>query len=188
MAEYEDDFCGLMRLVSNGSEDAAWQLVTRYGEDIRRAVRRVLNVKLRPKFDSLDFVQLVWKSFFRARGNCDRFHRPEELAAYLAAMARNKVGMETRRRLATKKHDVQQEQSLVQFRAEEMAGRQPAPIDIAIAHEQWEQMLKDQPAHYRRIIHLRLQGHTCHDIGKAVRLDERSVRRFLTKLLHTTSV
>ena len=69
-----------------------------------------------------------------------------------------------------------------------MACRQPAPIDVAIAHEQWDQMLKDQPAHYRRIIHLRLQGHTCQDIGKAVHLDERTVRRFLKKLLHTTSV
>ncbi len=65
MVECDDDFCTLMRRVGEGSEDAAWELVTRYGEDIRRAVRRVLNVKLRPKFNSLDFVQLVWKSFFR---------------------------------------------------------------------------------------------------------------------------
>jgi RNA polymerase sigma factor (sigma-70 family) len=188
MAEYDDDFCNLMRRVSEGSEDAAWELVTRYGEEIRRAVRRVLNAKLRPKFDSLDFVQIVWKSFFRVRNKCDRFHRPEELAAYLVTMARNKVGMEARRRLTTEKYNVRQERSFDRLRAEDMACRQPAPIDVAIAHEQWDQMLKDQPAHYRRIIHLRLQGHTCQDIGKAVHLDERTVRRFLKKLLHTTSV
>ncbi len=188
MAEYDDDFCNLMRRVSEGSEDAAWELVTQYGEGIRRAVRRVLNVKLRQKFDSLDFVQIVWKSFFRVRNKCDRFHRSEELAAYLVKMARNKVGMETRRRLATKKYNVRQEQSFDRLRAEDLACRQPAPIDFAIAHEQWDQMLEGQPAHCRRIVQLRLQGHTCQDIGKAVHVDERTVRRFLKKLLHTTSV
>ena len=60
------DFPSLMQQISMGSEDAAWELVERYGELIRRAVRRVLNKKLRSKFDSLDFVQLVWSSFFRA--------------------------------------------------------------------------------------------------------------------------
>ncbi len=188
MAEYDDDFCKLMGRVAEGSEDAAWELVTRYGEEIRRAVRRVLNVKLRPKFDSLDFVQLVWKSFFRVRNNCNRFHRPEELAAYLVTMARNKVGLEARRRLSTEKYNIRREQSFNQLRSEDTACRQPAPIDVAIAHEQWDQILEGQPAHYRQIIHLRLQGHTCQEIGKTVRVSERTVRRFLKKLLHTTSV
>jgi RNA polymerase sigma factor (sigma-70 family) len=174
--------------VGEGSEDAAWELVNRYGEEIRRAVRRVLNVKLRPKFDSLDFVQLVWKSFFRVRGKFDRFHRPEELAAYLVAMARNKVGMEIRRRLMTKKYNVRREQSFDRLRVADMAGRQPAPIDVAMARERWDQMLKGQPTHYQRIIQLRLQGHTCKDIGKVAHLDERTVRRCLKKLLHATFV
>jgi RNA polymerase sigma factor (sigma-70 family) len=188
MTEHDNDFCGLMQRVGEGSEDAAWELVTQYGEDIRRAVRRVLNTRLRPKFDSLDFVQLVWSSFFRVRDKCDRFNRPEELAAYLVVMARNKVGMEVRRRLMTEKYNVRHEQAFDRLNDEDMACRQPAPIDVAIAHEQWDQMLKDQPAHYQRIIQLRLQGHTCQDIGKSVHLDERTVRRFLKKLLHTASV
>ncbi len=188
MVECDDDFCTLMRRVGEGSEDAAWELVTRYGEDIRRAVRRVLNVKLRPKFDSLDFVQLVWKSFFRVRGNCDRFQHPEQLAWYLLRMAQNKVGLETRRRLMTEKYNIQQEQSFDRFNVKTMACRQPTPIDVAIAHEQWERMLKDQPAHCREIVRLRLQGYTCEEIGKALHVTERTVRRFLKKLLNTTSV
>jgi RNA polymerase sigma factor (sigma-70 family) len=187
MAENDDDFRDLMRRVGEGADDAAWELVNRYGEEIRRAVRRVLNANLRPKFDSLDFVQLVWKSFFRVRDKSDRFHRPEELAAYLVAMAKNKVGMEARRRFMTKKYNIGHERSFDQVHAEDMACRQPAPIDVAIAHERWDQLLKDQPVHYQQIIHLRLQGHTCLDIGKAVHLDERTVRRFLKKLLYTTS-
>lgn len=187
MEEYDDDFSKLMTSVGEGSEEAAWEIVTRYGEDIRRTIRRVLNVRLRPKYDSLDFVQLVWKSFFRVRDKCDRFQRSEELAAYLMKMARNKVGMESRRRLATKKYDVRQEQSYDRLPTKDMACRQPAPIDVAIAQEKWEQMLNGQPAHYQRIVQLRLRGHTCKDIGKTVHLDERTVRRFLKKLLNATS-
>lgn len=191
IAETDDTFRDLIRRVREGSEDAAWDLVNQYGEAIRRAVRRVLNEKLRSKFDSLDFVQIVWNSFFQARGKIDRFDRPEELAAYLAAMARNKVGMEIRRRLMTEKYNVRHEQSLEQLQAKgcpDTPSRQPAPVDVAIAREQWDRLLKGQPQHYRQIIQLRLQGHTYQSIAAAVNLDECTVRRFLKRLLHTTDV
>ena len=65
--DHPDNFVALMRRVREGSEAAAWELVDKYGGHLRRAVRRVLNPMLRSKFDSLDFVQLVWDSFFRRR-------------------------------------------------------------------------------------------------------------------------
>jgi RNA polymerase sigma factor (sigma-70 family) len=181
--EYDNEFDTLMHSVCEGSEEAAWQIVDRYGDDIRRTVRRVMNYRLRSKFDSLDFVQLVWNSFFRVRDKCDRFHRPEELVAYLLTMARNKVGMEIRRRLASEKYNIRHEQSYDHLRDDEMWSHEPAPLDVAVAKERWEKLIKDQPQHYQKIIHLRLQGHTFQDIGKAVHLDERTVRRFLSKLL-----
>ncbi len=181
MPDTHSDFRDLMRRLRAGSEDAAWELVERYGEAIRRAVRRSLNKKLRPKFDSLDFVQLVWSSFFRSRGRFDRFERPEELAAFLLTMARNKVGMEVRRRLLTKKHNLNREYSLDELGAEPR-DHQPAPIDLAVAREQWNRMLQDQPHHYRRILQLRLQGHTNQEIADSLQLDESTVRRFLKRL------
>ncbi len=189
MSELNEEFRCLMQQVRGGSEEAAWELVSQFGEPIRRAVRRALNEKLRPKFDSVDFVQLVWSSLFRVREKLDRFDRPEELAAYLVAMARNKVGMEIRRRLLTAKFNVAREQSLDQMRAEggaDLSSREPAPIEAAIARERWNSMLEGQPHHYREIIHLRLQGHTYQSIADLVHLDECTVRRFLKRLLHAT--
>jgi RNA polymerase sigma factor (sigma-70 family) len=191
VTETDDAFRDLLRRVREGSEDAAWDLVNQYGEAIRRAVRRVLNERLRSKFDSLDFVQLVWNSFFRARGNLDQFDRPEKLAAYLVAMARNKVGMEFRRRLMTQKYGVQHERSLEQLQASgcpDLSGRQPTPVDVAIAREQWDRLLRDQPQHYRQIIQLRLQGHTFQSIADTVHVDECTVRRFLKRLLRRIAV
>ncbi len=191
MAEQDDAFCILMRRLREGSEDAAWELVSQYGEPIRRAVRRALNERLRSKFDSLDFVQVVWNSFFRVRNTTDRFDRPEELAAYLVKMARNKVGMEVRRRLMTNKYDLRREQSLDQRQAEgypDRSGHQPAPVNVAIAREQWDHMVEGQPARYRQIIHLRLQGFTYQAIANELGLDECTVRRFLKRLLKTVAV
>jgi RNA polymerase sigma factor (sigma-70 family) len=179
-------FRNLMCRVRQGSEDAAWELVNEYGEAIRRAVRRVLHERLRSKFDSLDFVQLVWNSFFHARGKLDRFDHPEELVAYLAKMARNKVGMEVRRRLMTDKYNVGHEQSLEEFQAsgdQELSSRQPSPIDVAIAREQWERLVDGQPENYRQMIQLRLRGHSYQSIASAVHVDECTVRRFLKRLL-----
>jgi RNA polymerase sigma factor (sigma-70 family) len=180
----KQDFRTLMRQISDGSEDAAWILVENYGELIRRAVRRVLNTRLRSKFDSLDFVQLVWSSFFRARNRLDRFERPEELAAFLMTIARNKVGMEIRRRLQTEKYNLNREQSLNEpsIVNRHITDPRPMPIDVAIAREQWNHFLSGQPNHYREIIKLRLQGRTHQDIAHLLKIDERTVRRFLNKL------
>ena len=175
----------LLHQVRNGSEDAAWELVHRHGEAIRRAVRRALNERARSIFDSMDFVQIVWKSFFRGRDKLDQFHRPEELAAFLVGMARNKVHMEMRHRLQCKKNDLRREEPLDQAAGESRTGltdRQPAPIDVAIAHERWDRMLQGQPAHYRRIIQLRLQGHTHAEIAGMLHLDECTTRRFIKRL------
>ena len=191
MIQCDDHFRELIDRVREGSEDAAWELVDQYGEAIRRAVRRALNERLRSKFDSLDFVQIVWNLLFRVRDKLDRFAHPEELTAYLVTMARNKVGLEVRRRLMTDKYGVKHEQSLEQLQARgdvDIPGRQPAPVDVAIARERWDRLLEGQPQHYRRIIQLRLQGHTYQSIADTVHLDKCTVRRFIERLFHTTSV
>ena len=55
-----------------------------------------LNDKLRSGVRFAGFRSGRLELFFLVRDKLDRFDRPEELAAYLATMARNKVGMEVR--------------------------------------------------------------------------------------------
>jgi len=182
----DSEFRDLMRRVREGSEEAAWTLVERYGEMIRRAVRRALNQRLRSKFDSSDFVQLVWSSFFRIGCQPGHFERPEELVAFLVTVARNKVGMEVRRLLQTEKCNLNREQSLNDPQARQwsdIADRQPSCLDVVLAQERWNRICQDQPEHYRKIIELRLQGHTNRDIADTLHLAESTVRRFLKRLL-----
>jgi len=187
MADYGNDFQRLMEGVRNGSEVAAWEIVNTYGEPLRRAVRRVLHHKLRSKFDSIDFVQLVWKSFFCINRAAQHYDRPEQLTAFLGEMARNKVRMETRKRLNMPGYNVRREQTLdddsvdADLRFE--GGQRPLPIDVAIARERWNQLVQDQPEHNRKIIGMKLSGHSCRSISVKLHLDEETVRRFLKKLL-----
>ncbi len=96
-AKPEVSFQALMDEVRQGSQDAAWTLLETYGPHVHRVVRRMLSAELRSKFDSVDFVQSVWLSFFANRSQVCDFAQPEQLVAYLAAMARNKVVTEVRR-------------------------------------------------------------------------------------------
>ncbi len=193
----QEHFHCLLRRVREGSEDAAWELVRCYEGYIRRAVRRVLNSNLRPKFDSLDFVQSVWKSFFRMRDEAERFEEPQHLVAFLAGMADIKVRRKVDRYLSKEKCDVRREVPLPdlasrdpqcdgQSDGRELFARQAEPVDVAIAHERWERLVQSQPPHYRQIIALKLRGHTDTEIGMMLDIDPQTVRRFLEKLLQAT--
>jgi DNA-directed RNA polymerase specialized sigma24 family protein len=101
-------------------------------------------------------------------------------------VARRKVRNETRHQLSTDKCDLNRERSLVSSRdgeAEEPADPSPPPVEVAIAHERLDSLVLGQSAKYRKIIQLRLQGHTFADIAYIVRMHERTVRRFLENLL-----
>ena len=53
-----------LRRIHDGDEDAARELLSRYEAEVRLVVRRQLPKLLRSRFDSLDFLQSVWGSFF----------------------------------------------------------------------------------------------------------------------------
>ncbi len=79
-------FRTLMREAEAGSEDAARELYDTYMKYVLRCVRNRLWHRLRSKFDSQDFVQQVWASFFDDRGSLPDFQSPEDLIAYLQAI------------------------------------------------------------------------------------------------------
>jgi RNA polymerase sigma factor (sigma-70 family) len=192
VTHHVDHFRELMARIQAGSEDAARELVEDYGEALRRAVRRGLHARMRSKFDSLDFAQIVWNSLFRRRNEFDRFDCPAKLIAYLVAMATHKVANEARRRLMGGKRNVNREESLEQRRADktfDIPDRkgQPEPVETAIAHERWDRLVEPLSKRHRQILELRQKGHTCPEIAKIVGMHPNAVRRILQDLLHTAN-
>jgi RNA polymerase sigma-70 factor (ECF subfamily) len=142
-----------------------------------------LSQELRPKFDSIDFVQSVWLSFFANRSQICDFGQPEQLIAFLATMARNKVVTEVRRRLYTEKHNIRREQSLAASGTEDLPSRGATPSEFAMAHERWNSLVSGQPDHYRAILHMKYSGATNREIADRLGLNEKTIRRVIEKLL-----
>jgi RNA polymerase sigma-70 factor (ECF subfamily) len=185
MHEHLEEFTALMERVRAGSQEAAQLLVDQYGHHILRVVRRTLHKKLRSKFDSLDFQQDVWASFFADQPQ-KTFDRPEALAAFLAKLARNKVLMAYRKRCRFQRHNVNREHSLdgsAAYQAGNVAAREPTPSQRVMADEKWEQLLQGHPPRHQRILVLVRQGYTQQQIAQELDVDERTVRRVIRKLL-----
>jgi len=182
----QDDFDELVRRVFSGSEDAAGELVCRYQETVRRVVRCALSRRLRPQFDSLDFVQQVWGSFFRLRWSPADFDRPQKLVAFLIKIARNKVAEEANRRLKSKNYGMGQECSLGELGDrvwEQLRDPSQQPFGTVMAQEQWDHVLRGQPKQCRKIVRLRLQGRSYAEIAAILQISERTVGRHIQKLL-----
>jgi RNA polymerase sigma factor (sigma-70 family) len=179
-------FRELMSQMRSGSTEAAWELVELYGPHIRAVVRRMLDERMRTMFDSEDFAQAVWASVIRMQDRLRDIDEPRRFVGFLAALARNKVVDEVRRRKQTLKHDIRRTRSLddSHFRpGAAVAAPQATPSQWAIAREKWTKLLASQPEKYRRVLELRLSGATYTEIAAELEINERTARRVVERLL-----
>jgi DNA-directed RNA polymerase specialized sigma24 family protein len=84
-------FEALIRRCRSGSAAAIRELLDAYGPYVLRVVRRRLSPQLRRVFDSQDFFQDVWHSFFQRFPHRLNFSSPKALQVFLGKMANNKV-------------------------------------------------------------------------------------------------
>lgn len=186
MREPEHQFAQLMERVRNGCPTAVREVLERYGGHIRAVVRAQLHQRLRPQFDSMDFQQDVWASFFCGAPKDYHFNSPEALIRFLSEMAHNKVVEVFRQRMRSFKHDLNREHSLDQVAAgekpPEIASRHPTPSQLAMANEEWDRLLNKQPIHHRRILELLRLGHTHEEIAQKLCLSAKMVQRVLHSL------
>jgi RNA polymerase sigma factor (sigma-70 family) len=178
------EFLELMDRVRSLSHGATRELVQRYGQQMLRVIRWRLHEKLRPKFDSQDFVQSVWASFFALPLNQYAFEDPEDLTRFLAELAQNKVVDAVRQRLLGLKYNVNREQGSLDDPdvAEEVAETEsswPTPEEIAIAQEEWQRLMEQAPSHHREILRAAAKAETLQQLAAELGVSERTIRRVL---------
>jgi RNA polymerase sigma factor (sigma-70 family) len=177
----DQEFQALLARLREADDEAALEFVERYAPHVLRAVRRLLDRRLRCKLDSQDIVQSVWHSFFRHPTNLKRFDRAAQLVGFLAKLAEHKVAEHARRYLRAKR-DIRREQSLAETLA---AGKEALPCDthtpnrIAAAREQIARLLRGQPESHQEILCRRATGETIEAIAKALGLHERTIYKIL---------
>jgi RNA polymerase sigma factor (sigma-70 family) len=167
-----------------GDEEAARELLTRYEAQVRLVVRRQLPRILRSRFDSLDFLQSVWRSFFRRmQAGPEEFEDPQHLVAFLARAARNKV-IDEYRRACSLKQDKHLEEPLWAegSRPRELVADTDSPSELAEAREALGRLRDLMPEDRRDILELKVQGLSSQEIGARLGLSERTVRRALEDL------
>jgi RNA polymerase sigma factor (sigma-70 family) len=175
------DFAALMERARTGSPEAAREVFDKYSPHIARVVRRWLHQRLRPVYDSDDFLQAVWASFFAVRPEDYLFDSPDSLIAFLSQVAYNKVVEVFRTRVQTAKRDMAREVPLDDLSREQPV-RQPTPSQEAIANERWQQMVDGLQPQARRALEMLRQGHTYQEVAGVVGLHPKALQRLLHKL------
>jgi RNA polymerase sigma factor (sigma-70 family) len=185
MPEMQLSFSDLMQRVEAGDVAAERAVIEQYGTHILRVIRRRLHPRMRVQYDSQDFCQAVWASFFAHRSEMARFKSDRELMAFLGRMGRNKVVDEVRRRLMSKKDNIINTHSISDSGSgleQNLVGNSPTPSQLAVAREQIERLFEGQPAKYRRIVEMRAEGATFKDIASQIGMNERNVRRVIERI------
>lgn len=185
MGPHEQEFQQLLTEIGAGSQEAARKFLDKYGPYILRVIRRRLSRKLRSKFDSDDFMQDVWASFFSQSPPAELFAGPDALMAYLANMARNKVAGAFRQRVDGQRYAMNRENSLdgsARFQARHVHDSEPTPSEKVVAKEKWNLMLDEQQPVHQRILDLLRLGHTHDEIARLLDLNVKTVQRLLRRL------
>lgn len=175
-------FQELLTAVEQGESGAAAAIVKEYGPVILRTVRRRMNQRLRERFDSEDFAQAVWASFFGHISVLHRFGSADDLAGFLGRMACNKVIDAGRKRQVRSEQNSSDEEISNTTTDHRLQVSQPTPSQFAVANEHWHNLARGERDRIVRVLQLRRDGATHAEIAVAMGVSERHVRRILSRL------
>jgi len=176
--------CRLIARIRQGDENAARELLKRYESAVRVVVHRQLPRLLRGRFDSLDFVQIVWADFFhRVQTSPTDFEDSHQLITILAWAAKNKV-VDEYRRASSQRQNIRREESLWTRDGHpiELCTDEDSPSEVAEAHEAFDRLSDSLPEDRRAILELRAAGFTGKEIGEQLGISERTVQRTMEDL------
>ncbi len=184
MSQEQQELQELFERWRAGSDDAVHELLNKYGQTLLTVIRQRLHYSMRSVFDSLDFLQDVWMSFFKP----DRqrtFANPRSLVSYLIQMAQHKVTDQMRRRLVREKSNFRRETSLegsARVAAARLKVPASSPAEQAAAKEEWTLLQMDKPPHQVRILQLLSEGYTPQETAVQVGVSKRTVYRVMQKV------
>ncbi|MEI8382352.1 MAG: sigma-70 family RNA polymerase sigma factor [Planctomycetota bacterium] len=171
-----------MLQIERGDESAAAELVRMYLPEIRRAVRvRLTDPRLRRVLDSADVCQSVFANFFLrvSLGEYDLDH-PEDLAALLIAMARNKL-LDQVRRLQSQKRD---QRRMVVDGDQAMQGvvdSGDTPSRVVADRDLMAEVRRRMSAEEQQLADLRAAGLDWNEIAQQLNGNADSLRKKLTR-------
>jgi RNA polymerase sigma-70 factor (ECF subfamily) len=164
------DSLALLARWREGDQGAAAELFQRYAERLVALAQRRLSDKLAPRISAEDVIQSVYGSFFAGARN-GRFvlERSGDLWRLLVAITLHKVRRQVRHHTAQKR-SVNRERSPGGRTKDldiqtELLAKEPSPEEAMALGEMLDEILRGLSPTQRRIVELRLQGHTIPEIA-----------------------
>lgn len=177
----------LLAAVREGDTVACAELYNLFGPVVRAAVRQRLHPQLRTRFDSLDFVQDVWASFWKDAAEPREFPTAQALVRFLTRIAEYKVVEVFRQRFEGRKDDIRRERPIDGV-SEGVAAGGGSPSQLAIAGEEWERILSRFTPGHRVILERLREGHSEKDIARLANVGLRTVERVVRRLKDITGI
>lgn len=181
MSETSDDFARLLGRMRAGDEAALADLVERYAGVIRRTARGLLGPALRPHVDSVDIVQSIHRTLLigMRRQQFD-VSTPQQLVALATTLVRRKVARQWRR-LRRRPIAHLGDNGLANIVAE-TRGPQDDPARDVLANDAARELLAALDDTDRRLMELRLNGHSTAEAARLLGLDPAFLRLRLSRL------
>lgn len=184
MAEQVEGFEHLLARARAGDQAALEQLARQYEPKLRIVARVLLGPALRPYLDSMDLVQSVHRSLLAGlQDEKFDFSAPDNLLALALTMVRRKAARQWRHL---------QRQKRLEGRADEpgdlagllasLGSTAPGPEKTAQFNDQLRRLCDHLDQAERRILEMRLQGHTTAEIAEELGISHVALRVRLTRL------
>ena len=174
MTESTSEFQFLLSEAMAGDSSAVATLIERYEAQIRVVVRARLGAAMKPYLDSMDIVQSVHRDMIAGlqRGQFD-IESQDKLIALAATIVRRKIARHWRH---LKREAL--------FPEHELADSRPTaePVDVLAAQELSDVLLDRLEDDDRKVLELRMLGHSTAEAARQLGLDPNVVRIRLSRL------
>jgi RNA polymerase sigma-70 factor (ECF subfamily) len=185
MSENPTDDRELIAAFKAGSETAARQLFDRYCEKLMRLARRRIGQRMNTRVDPEDVIQSAFRTFFvHVRNDEFTFEAEDDLFKLLVRLTVNKALRQIAHHRAAKRDpgkEVNQGSTDNDILAN-LAGHEPSPeVEVAVLDE-LERFLAQLPEFDRKVLELKLQGHSTTEIAESLGSYDRKIRRVLERI------
>jgi RNA polymerase sigma factor (sigma-70 family) len=184
MSDDATDDRELVEKFKAGSESAATELFDRYCEKLMGLARRRIGQRMVSRIDPEDVIQSAFRTFFsRVRNDEFTFEGQSDLFKLLVRLTVNKTLRQIAHHRAAKrdpgKEAGQGSSTDDVFRA--LAASEPSPdVEVALV-EEFERFLSQFSAFDRKVLEMKLDGHSTAEIAEALGSYERKIRRVLER-------
>jgi len=171
-----------------GNESAARDLFERYCGRLLDLARRRLSPKVAQRVDPEDIVQSVFRTFFtRVRNNEFILNGVGDLFGLLVQLTIRKAIRQMAFHRAAKRNPDMEVDLVTQDRdllVEICASGPPPDVEVSMANELEQFLLQLKPLD-RKVLEMKLDGHSTAEIAIAVGSYERKIRRSLERIYET---